>query len=134
MNAYSDFAALAVGLAVNLLLFGFLAATGVWIALRFVHTAAPRARYIVAVIAFLLAAVAPTVVTLGDALKPESSSEAVVETQRQNSSEIVAIYEQKIAPNVFSDAIASQPNLLDDFVSLVGNSSIGIIFFTVTGR
>lgn len=113
----------AVALAVNLFLFGILASAGVWIILRLIKGAPPRARYVLTILAFLFATFIPLYLTISDNAKTEailpasdkiSVSSGKKETLQQltNNNLSVAIFEKSLP------ALDSFTTAAGDFVLL----------------
>ena len=73
MNIFSDAISFIIGLAINLLLIGWVVAGGTATAFRFIRNSSPRLRYVIAVTAFVVAAFVPLVVTSRAVFKPQSS-------------------------------------------------------------
>lgn len=132
MNFYTDVSIAATSLAVNLLLFGFAAASGAWCALRLIPGAPPRARYLIVAGAFVATSILPTIVTLRGAFGYESPSIKTFEAPPGNQSETILV---PLAAVAQSDSIgetnAPHFDLLNDFVILVGKSSAGIVFIVL---
>lgn len=132
MNFYSDVAIIAASLAVNLLLFGFVAAGGAWCALRLIPGAPPRARYLLLLGAFIAASILPTIATLRGTFGYEPPLTVTFEVSPGSQSETVFV---SLAAVTKSDSIGEKNaphfDLLNDFVILVGKSSAGIVFIVL---
>ena len=81
MNIFSDAISFIIGLAINLLLIGWVVAGGTATAFRFIRNSSPRLRYVIAVTAFVVAAFVPLVVTSRAVFKPQSSPITVINTE-----------------------------------------------------
>lgn len=118
----SGIVSFAVALAINLLLFGVLAVSGVTVAFRLAGTVSPRLRYSVAVVAFLLAAIVPLVITLSGVFNHNSISTATFRLKQMNELK-TGIQGETIKPEVPPQgntanvaAKKAQSDTLDDFV------------------
>lgn len=84
MNFDIDFASIAVLLAINLILFGMPLAVGIGIAFRMTRDSSPRTRYIIAVIAFFIAAFYPIWATFNTSGQHQETMTAITDTSAVN--------------------------------------------------
>src|SRR2546426_11559668 len=139
MTLYADAAAFSATWAINLLLLGSPVAIGVAVALRLIRLASPRLRYVVAVIAFLIAAILPSLVALNVSQKqhfvftakgPSANHERVYipGTSSVSGHPTQPIpYERDLPQRTSFDASKK----VDDFVLLVAYSRWAMSFFVV---
>lgn len=136
MSQNSDTILFAVNLAFNLLLFGGLIAVGVAVAFRLIKNANPRLRYLIAVAAFLLAALLPPAITLtGSAdlhkfagarnIGDEKPFEGVISNQTYLTAPETALSVSKPEPEKTSK------DYLNDFTASVADSFAGKIIFSL---
>lgn len=125
----------AVALAVNLLLFGVLAAFGVAAAFRLEQAVSPRVRYLIAVAVFLIAAFVPFAVTLRSVYKPQPTSTATVEPKQtfKVNFQVDAVESERLSSQaVLTDATTKEQSAaLDSFVFYAGNSELAKGFFAL---
>jgi beta-lactamase regulating signal transducer with metallopeptidase domain len=134
MIGYFDIISFAIAFAVNLLMFGLVAAIGTAITFRLTETASsPRIRYLIAVGIFLLAAVAPLFLTIINAREKNSilqSSSELIEMekpdddfQKERDTTESMIMSQKEVPSIAEKKSFSAISVtLDDFVFDAGQS------------
>ncbi len=139
MTLYADAAAFSATLAINLLLIGSPVAIGVAVAFRLIRLASPRSRYVIAVIAFLIAAILPTLAALNvsqrqpsvfTATGPSPNYKHVYIPGASNGSghpKQSNSYEGDLPQPALFDA----PKKVDDFVRLVAYSRSATGFFVV---
>jgi len=135
MSEYSSIVSFAIALAVNLLLFGILAASGVAVAFRLAEVVSPRLRYTVAVVAFLIAAIMPLGITLSSIFKRNPSSVATSELKQINELE-TGFHEEMLESELLSSQqstliAATKRGLserLNNFVCHASNNQLAKVF------
>lgn len=141
MNAFSGMILFAIVLAINLFLLGAVMAGGLWLTFRFIENAAPRLRYLIAVVVFLLVVLFPVVATLGISFEQKPSSNAVgaagaaiAEAARQDTDENStgrdsASMRENDAAGVIDKTENISVSRLDSFISFTAGSVFGKLFF-----
>ncbi len=136
MTYYSELASFFMRIAVNLILIGTPISVGIFIVLRLTRAAAPRARYLLTLIAFFAAAVLPFVVAVAPTAETPRHP-TIVESSNTGSATIpgepptVHIQARQIEILPQSERSTTLVNLLDSMVRFLSRSSLSMELFTV---
>lgn len=133
MSIYFDVVLLAVNLAVNLILLGFLTAVGTGAAFKLIGKSAPRIRYVITVAGFLMASIGSLIITLNGTFTEFSASPipvSGVEERVLNDADSFDKFTEfgKITKNDSATVLNRPTDLLNDFTYYVSQSSAGKIF------
>ncbi len=134
MTYYAEIAALFIKIVVNLLLIGTPISIGVFIVLRLTRDAAPRARYLLTLIAFVAAAVLPFVVMIAPTKGPQPHH-TIVNTSRGNDGEVPGKPQSAgtLRTEILSQSEtgATSVSLLDSLVRFFSWPSLSVALFTL---
>ena len=136
MTYYSELASFFIRIAVNLILIGTPISVGIFIVLRLTRAAAPRARYLLTLIAFFAAAVLPFVVAVAPTAETPRHP-TIVESSNTGGATIpgepptvhIQARQFEILPQ--SERSTTSVNLLDSLVRFLSRSSLSMGLFTV---
>jgi beta-lactamase regulating signal transducer with metallopeptidase domain len=134
VNMFSDVISFSVSLAINLFLVGLMVAGSTATAFRFIRSSSPRLRYVIAVVAFAVAAFGPLVVTSRQTFKPPSSTLSVVNAENRKLEVTTSNSLDDKAELAANRSAADQtrllpkPDLLTDFAFYVSRSWLGWLF------
>jgi beta-lactamase regulating signal transducer with metallopeptidase domain len=136
VNIFSDVISFILSLAINLLLIGLIVVGGTATAFRFIGNSSPRFRYVIAVIAFVVAAFVPLAVTSGGVLRPQSIPTPVINAANRNlevassssSDRIKATDLPADAPAFDQTGLSPETDLLADFTLYISSSWLGWLF------
>jgi beta-lactamase regulating signal transducer with metallopeptidase domain len=136
MTYYSELASFFIRIAINSILIGTPISVGIFIVLRLTRAAAPRARYLLTLIAFFAAAVLPFVVAVAPTAETPRHP-TIVESSKTGSATIpgaaptvrIKAHQIEILPQ--NERSASSVNLLDSLGRFLSRSSLSMGLFTV---
>src|SRR5262245_17785452 len=136
MTYYSELAPFFISIAVNLILIGTPIAAGIFLVLRLTRAAAPRARYLLTLIAFFAAAVLPFVATVASTAETPRHP-TIVESSNTGRSTIpgepTAVHIQARESEILaqSERSATSVNPLDSLIRFLSRSSLSMGLFTL---
>lgn len=135
MNQYFDVVSFAISLAVNMFLIGSLICAGIAAGFRLIPNLAPRARYVISVIAFLIAMFVPLLAALGGVSKQvtfiKDAAQAEQKIPGETNSFINTTGGEKFLQNKPDETTSPQLGLLENFVVSASGSSWGGFFLAI---